>query len=348
MMASQDREDRLPNLKFNNEEEWLALRDQHVGGSDVASLFNRWLLPDGQVKVLHVYEAPPEGALHIECVSPYKSSFALWQEKVGKLPPSFEETERIQAGTHLEPALASWAQQKWPDWKLRKVRRYIRHHHHEGWGASLDYEAVEKGYPPVEFKNVDYLIFRDQWSGEGEDLDPPLHINLQLQSQIGVGAADHGWIVLCVGGNKLQRVRVERHEVTQDRLGEAITMFWEGVRSGVEPTWLADADTVKRLAVMDPVDDKAPAVDLSDDEAVRRDIRRYLRWQRHSKFVAGQLDGMKVRIGMRMLDRAKAVCPDGSVTWPVITRAAKMIPQRWQDELTYRGGFTVRPPKEAK
>lgn len=337
----------MASLKFNSEAEWLALRDMHVGGSDVACLFNVWQMPDGLQKVLHVYEAPEPDSFHIECVSPYKSSFRFWQEKVGRLAPDFEETERITAGTHLEPALASWAQQKWSDWKLRKVRRYLRHDECEGWGASLDYEAVEKGYPPVEFKNVDYIVFRDQWQGEGEDLVPPLHINLQLQAQIGVTQADHGWIVCCVGGNRLHRVRVPRHEPTQDRLKAAISMFWEGVRSGAEPTWLADADTVCRLAVLEPVDSKAPAVDLSEDEAARRDIRRYMRWKRHNDFIAHGLDSMKARIGMRMLDRAKASCPDGIVTWPVVTRAAKMIPARWQEEKTYRGGFTVKPPKES-
>lgn len=335
----------MPSLKFSSEAEWLTLRDQHVGGSDIAALFNQWLLPDGTTRMLHVYEAPPEGALHVECVSPYKPSFRFWQEKAGRLAPDFAETERVTAGKHLEPALAAWAQQKWPDWKLRKVRRYLRHDECEGWGASLDYEAVEPGYPPVEFKNVDFLIFRDQWEGEGEDLTPPLHINLQLQAQIGVTKADHGWIVCCVGGNNLKRVRVPRHEATQQRLREAIDLFWEGVRSGAEPTWLADADTISRLAVLDPVDSKAPAVELDGNEAACRDARRYLRWKRHADFVAGQLDGMKARLGSHMLDRTKAVSPDVTITWPVVTRAAKMVPARWQEEKTYRGGFTVKERK---
>lgn len=338
----------MPNLKFANEAEWLALRDMHIGGSDVASLFNLWLLPDGVQKMLHVYEAPPEGSLHLECVSPYKSSFGLWQEKAGRLAPSFEENERIIAGKHLEPALASWAQQVFPDWKLQKVRRYIRHDACEGWGASLDYEAVEKGKPPVEFKNVDYLVFRDQWEGEGEDLVPPLHISLQLQSQIGVTKADHGWIVVCVGGNRLQRVRVPRHEPTQVRIREAIDLFWQGVKAAAEPRWLADNDTVTRLASLrEPSEaEKAVAVDLTDNEAACRDLRRYLRWKRHSDFVGAQLDGMKARIGILMAERTKARASDGiTVTWPCYTRAAKQIPARWQDEKVIRGGFTVKAAK---
>jgi predicted phage-related endonuclease len=334
----------MPAIKFASEAEWLALRDAHVGGSDVAALFNLWQLPDKTLRMLHVYEAPPEGALHIECVSPYKSSFALWQEKAGRLAPSFEENERIVAGTHLEPALAAWAQHKWPDWKLRKVRRYLQHDRHPGWGASRDYEVVAEGYAPVEFKNVDWLVFRDKWKGEGEDLEPPLHINLQLQSQIGVGTAkcDHGWIVVCVGGNQLHRVRVPRHDATQERLGGAIDMFWDGVRSEAQPNWLADEDTVLRLSVLD-VDDAAPPVDLTENEASCRDARRYMRWHRHAKFVDGQISAMKARLLLGMTEATKAMTTDAVIGCPVINRAAKQIPARWQDAKTYRGGFTVKP-----
>lgn len=337
----------MPAIRFANDEEWHALRDAHVGGSDVASLFNVWLLPDGSQRVRHLYEPPGPDDIHLECVSPYKSSFALWQEKAGNLRPDFEETERMEAGRHLEPALASWAQAKWPEWKLRKVHRYLQHDDCKGWGASRDYEAVEEGYPPVEFKNVDYLIWRDKWAGTEDDMDPPLHISLQLQSQIGAGARNcsHGWIVLCVGGNTLNRVRVERHEPTQAFIKEAVEMFWEGVRANKPPIWLADVETVSRLASHEEVDRTEP-VDLTEDEAASRDLRRFMRWKRHLNFVEHHLDGMKARVGIKMVDATKAKTADATVTWPVISREAKLIPARQQDAKTYRGGFTVRPSKK--
>jgi predicted phage-related endonuclease len=334
-------------IQFSNEEEWHALRDMHVGGSDIASLFNVWLLPDGTQKVRHLYEAPGPDDIHLECVSPYKSSYALWQEKAGVLKPDFEETERMEAGKHLEPALASWAQSKWPEWKLRKVRRYLRHDDCEGWGASRDYEVHEAGYPPVEFKNVDFMIYRDQWGGTEDDMAPPLHISLQLQNQIGAGAKNcgHGWIVICVGGNRLYRVRVERHEPTQEFIRTAIDMFWAGVKAETPPIWIADSETVAKLASHEDVD-KVEPVDLTDDEAAARDVRRFMRWKRHANFVDHHLDGIKARIGVKMLDSTKAKTASGSVTWPIIKRESKIIPARLQDEKIYRGGFTVRPIKE--
>ncbi len=332
-------------LKFSSEAEWLTLREAHVGGSDVASLFNLWRLPDGSVVTLHCYEAPPEGSEFIECLSTYKSTFRLWQEKAGKLASDFQENERVQAGKHMEPALAAWAMEKWPDMKMRKVRRYLQHDEHPGWGASLDYEMATGDMEPVEFKNVDFLIFRDKWGGEGEDIIPPIHINLQLQSQIGVKPkATGGWVIVCVGGNTLKRVWIERHEPTQERIGEAVDMFWTGVKAGAEPRWLADFDTVKDL--LSNGDGKLPPVDLEPSPAACVDARRYMRWKRHFDYVKGHMDRSKARVALEMGEATKAFGPGFTITWPVSGRIAKMIPEKWQDAATWRGGFTVKPPKE--
>ncbi len=83
-------------------------------------------LPDGSAVVLHAYEAPPEDAEFGLCLSSYLTSYRLFQQKAGVLSPSFEENERMTAGKFLEPALAGWAQQKWPDMKLRKTQRAER------------------------------------------------------------------------------------------------------------------------------------------------------------------------------------------------------------------------------
>lgn len=348
----------MPSIRFNGEAEWLALREKFVGGSEIASLFNQWLLPDGSYAILHAYEAPPEGAEFDQCLSSYQSSFGLWMHKAGRLASDFKENERVTAGKFLEPALAAWAQQKWPEWKLRKTARYLQHDAIPGWGCSLDYEVVAPGHPPVEFKNVDFLVFRDQW-GAGEDdgdgdfdnLIPPIHIQLQLQAQIGVTKADHGWIVVCVGGNRLYRVRVERHEPTQERLAAAIDLFWSAVEAQTPPTWLADYDTVSKLAVLN-VNDMAAAIDLSDNPAARVDAARYMRWNKHSAYVKGHLDRMKARLGMSMLDftRAKFGEEPGDLTivWPIGGRPAKMIPEKWQDEKTWRMGLTVKPIPQPK
>lgn len=330
----------MPTLAYDSEAEWHEIRSRHVGGSEIACLFYDWTTKSGGSEITHLWEAPPDDAVLADCLSPYKTGFRLWQEKAGRLrPDDFSENERVEAGTHLEPALAAWAQSKWPEWKLRKVRRYLQHTSVEGWGSSLDYESVETGMPPVEFKNVDWLIWRDHWMGADDEPVPPIHINLQLQAQIGVTKATHGWIVACVGGNSLHRIRIERHEPTQQRIAEAVSLFWASVHDGREPTFLADYDTAKSLHQFG---DKAQALDFSGEATTEALARRYVRIKRHADFTDRMLDAIKARLASRLGTATRATGTDISITWPVITRPAKEIPARRQEELTYRGGLTVK------
>lgn len=330
-----------------DEAAWHSIRESHIGGSEIASLFYRWRLPDGQEAVLHMFEEVPQDAVILECLSPYTTGFRLWQEKAGRLKPGFVENERVDAGTFLEPALADWSKKKW-EWPLRKVRRYIQHDDVTGWGASLDYEMHGAGLSgvPVEFKNVDFLIFRDQWMvDDGEIVLPPLNLLLQVQHQIGAAGADHGWIVACVGGNKLHRGRIERHEASQKKIAEAIEAFWQSVRAGVSPDHVADYETAKTLLAEG---DKAAVTDLTEDAEFPSMCRRYLRIKRHMERVETRMENLKGRIATRIGDGTKAKTAGFRLSWPSITRPEKMIPARVQTALTYRGALTISRMEEAQ
>lgn len=334
----------MPALAIAGDAEWHAIRERHVGGSEVASLFYTWRMPDGSSDVRHLFEPPPDDGVLVACCSPFKTGYRLWAEKAGRVEPDdLDDVERIQAGIHLEPAIAEWAKAKF-DWKLRKVRRYLSHPSIPGWGSTLDYEANEPGRPPVEIKNVDGGAFRRDWTCEGKDVvGLPLNYALQVQAQIGVAEADHGWILACVGGNELRRGRIERHEPTQEKIAIAVTAFWLAVENGLEPVLYADYESV---AALHRHGDKAlPAVEI-DDEGFDALCRRYLRVKRHFDAVETQLTNLKGRVAGRIGDATRAVSAGHKLTWPVVHRAAKAIPARWQEESTYRGALVVTP-KEA-
>jgi predicted phage-related endonuclease len=330
----------MPTLKINDEAHWLTVRDQHIGGSDVAALFNRWRLPTGETVVLHAYEAVPEGALPIGSCSPYTTAYRLYLERSGILmPEGWNSSERMDAGTHLEPAIAAWSEAKYK-WKLRKVRRYHQHPTVEGWGASVDFEVHGPGMDPVEIKNVDGLIARNNWVIDDEEvIGAPLHIALQLQHYIGAREAGRGWIVACVGGNELVRGMFQRHEATQERIAEAVSAFWAGVRAGIPPIETADYDAVSdELAYGNKT--YAPA-DLTGDVEASALAKRYLRLKAHGEFIEKVKDAAKAKLALKIGLSTKAVGHDFKVTWPVIEREAKLIPAREQAAKTYRGGFTV-------
>ena len=322
------------------QEAWHKLRSAFIGGSDVASLFHVWMLPGGTEAVLHIGEQPDDG-LPVKSLSPYKNGYRLWLEKRGGMAAEdLDEVERIRAGTFLEPAIAAWAKDKW-NWPIRKVRRYHAHDEVKGWGASLDYEVHGGGVSgiPVEIKNVDYLVFKDGWTVDvdtGEIIGVPMHINLQIQAQIGAAGVDHAWVVACVGGNTLYRGRIDRHEPVQLLLSEAIFAFWNIPEA---PEWLASAETCKELYRKGFKDTLA---DLTGDNEAQIIARRFLRWKRHGAKVEAIIDGLKGRLQAKMGEKTKAKGDGFSITWPAIHRDAKVIPAREQAELDYRGGFTLK------
>ncbi len=324
-----------------SKEAWHKLRANYIGGSEVAALFTVFTVPGGPDVIAHIGEVP-DGGLPVESLSPYSTGYRLWLEKRGDIKPeNLDEVERIQAGTFMEPAIAEWAKTKW-GWNIRKVRRYLKHATVGGWGASLDYEVHEAGASgaPVEIKNVDYLIFKDQWVVEDDEIvGVPMHINLQVQAQIGVAETDHAWVVACVGGNRLYRGRIERHEPTQALIADAITAFWD---LPFAPNHLATVEVTKELFRRGLKDKTA---DLSGDNEAPMIARSLMRWSRHAKRVEAVLDGLKGRLQEKMGANTRATGRGFTVTWPAISREEKEIPARIQKALDYRGAFTV---KEAK
>lgn len=330
----------MPSIPITSQEEWHSIREQFVGGSEIAALFYRYTV-DGNPTVLHAYETPPAGALG-QCLSPYMTGHGLYNVKAGLvMPENLDSVEYVVAGQFLEPALAEWAKSKW-QWPIRKVRRYLHHAEVRGWGASLDYELHGGGMSgvPVQFKNVDRFVFQSAWGVEGDEIvSVPMHVLLQLQHEIAVADADHGWIVACVGGNKLMRGRIERHEPTLVKIGQAITAFWGAVDAGTPPLAVADYTSAADLYA-DGV--KGASVDLSADPDINTIVTQYLDGSAALDEAEQRVDHAKALIALKLGEATKATAPGIRISWPVIKREAKLIPARQQEEKTYRGGLSVK------
>lgn len=340
----------MPHLAVNSEAEWLSLRQDNIGGSDVAGLFSMWLLPDGSTVTLHAYEPVPADAVPLGSCSPYTNGYKLYTEKAGiVMPDDFNPSERMMAGTYFEPAMAQWASAKW-GMKLRKVRRYSIHPEVHGWGASVDYEVHEPGMTPVEFKNIDYLIARDKWVIEdGEVIAAPLHIQLQAQHYVGARGSAGAWIIACVGGNELVRGYFPRHEPTIERIAEAVEAFWQGVARAEPPVEVAEfADVADTFAIGVKEPNVGHLADLKGDAEASLLARRYMRLKKHAEAMEKITDRTKAKLALKIGEATKAVGDDFTVSWPTIEREAKLIPAREQVAMTYRGGFVVRKPAPPK
>jgi predicted phage-related endonuclease len=319
--------------------EWHALRARHIGGSEIAALFYLWQLPTGALAYLHMFEPPPAGATMLGCVSRHTTGYRLYYEKAGLLPPEdLDGVERIMIGQELEPAIARAAERKWDGWNLRKVHRYLRHGTIAGMGASRDYEEHAPGLPPVEIKNVDYLVFRDLWSAKGDEIDaPPIDITLQVAHQIACEArvrAPHGWIVACVGGNKLYRGRIERHEPTIAKIEQAVAAFWRAVESGTPPLDVADFDTQAEVSLL-AANVRSMPLDLTADNRLPTLCSRFLKIQARRKKAEDLESRVKAEIAVKLgsaPETIRAKAAGFNLTWTYVN--GKNGP--------YRGGLTVK------
>lgn len=162
---------------------------------------------------------------------------------------------------------------------------------------------------------------------------------MQLQHYIGARGADRGWLVPCIGGNKLLRREVEAHGPTLIRIAEAVSAFWQGVHSGTPPVQAADYGAVADEFAY--ADKGAEPAELTGDAEAARLARRLMRIKRHASFIEKVEDNVKGRLALQVGEASRARGDGFKVTWPVIKREAKLIPAGQQNESSYWGGFTV-------
>ncbi len=211
-------------------------------------------------------------------------------------------------------------------------------------GASLDFED-EDGYP-VEIKNVDQWIFMSEWEADGDTIiDAPIHILVQVQAQLACmlheskGRPPYGWLVACVGGNRLYRMKIALHMPTVERIENKVAIFWDEIKSGVEPTpdFRADADTI--MAIYSRAG--AEVKDMTDNNRLPELCSEYAAAGAAEK--AAQSDKATAKAEMLTLigDAAKALCGDRfKINAPTVGEAEISYTRK-----PYRG-FRVTQAKE--
>lgn len=227
----------MPNIIVRNEAHWHELRAANIGSSDQPALWG---------------------------VSPFKTPFQLWHEKRGTLQTEdLSENLRVICGKHLEAGIAM-AIAEIHKLKIRKTRRYIAHPTVEGMGASLDYEvATDDGWLPLEIKNVDFMVWRDEWLHDGDAHEPPEHIDIQIQHQISCTESPYAMLGVLVGGNTLHLIRRDRHEGIVAAIKAKVVAFWKSIADGIEPDIDAADDLDALLRVRTATD--GSTIDLRGD-----------------------------------------------------------------------------------
>jgi len=244
-----------------SEREWHALRAKNVGASEVAALFG---------------------------VHKQMSAWELHHIKAGGLEPrDLSGNVRVLCGHNLESGIARLIAEIHA--LAIQAGRYVEDANCKGLAASLDYE-ITNGLgldrpAPFEIKNVDGLVFKEDWLVGHETLssdriisiEPPLHIDLQLQTQMACTDAEIGFLGVLINGNTPLLIRRERHDGAIKNIREKVAEFWENVNAKKEPliNEPSTLDAVTRMYAGQG-DNRPAAIDLSHDNEAGDALSRYL------------------------------------------------------------------------
>ena len=222
-------------IRPRDDAHWHALRANDITSTDVAALFG---------------------------LSPYKTHFELWYEKKQLDESQFRENARVTWGKRLEAVIAQGIAED-NGFSFRPMPEYIRL---EGLrlGSSFDFRVLSEGPHAgmitssafdrlsdahFEIKNVDWLRFRDTWIIDGDFIEAPAHIELQVQHQMLVSGLRRAYIGVMVGGNDIRVIEREADEPTQRAILSAAKAFWASIDSNTppKPVMPDDAAAVIRL-----------------------------------------------------------------------------------------------------
>lgn len=208
-------------LHPKNEQDWLSMRKKDVTSTEVAALFG---------------------------CSPYLTAFELWHRKQGNMDVAIEQNERMKWGTRLQDSIAAGIAED-QDWQIRRMTEYMRDTELK-LGASFDFEFTIDSFRGIlEVKNVDGLAFRDGWIVEGENVEAPPHIEIQVQVQLALSGKKKAYIGALIGGNRVVLIEREPDFGVITQIKERVRDFWISVMGGIAPApdFQQDAAFISKL-----------------------------------------------------------------------------------------------------
>lgn len=192
----------LTAKEAENRESWLKAREKGIGGSDAAAIVG---------------------------LSKWKSAFALWSEKTGRIEPEdISDKEVVYWGTQLEEMVAREFCKRTGK-KVKKQGLY-RNKKHPFMLASVDRMIIGE-QAGLECKTTSAYKVKD-W--EGDNLPDSYYI--QCQHYMMVTGLPKWYIAVLIGGNQFVWKEIPRNEEDIEALRQAEINFWIMVENNTMPT----------------------------------------------------------------------------------------------------------------
>lgn len=199
-------------IRYDNEADWVAGRNEGIGGSDVAVILGK---------------------------SDYKSPYMLWQEKTGLVEvPDISDKPAVEWGQRLEDVVAKKFADNHPEYKVTKKNATLVSKARPWARADIDrcLTTEDRQHGVLEIKTA------SSWRKADWDGGVPAYYLPQPTHYLSVTGWDFMWVAVLIGGQDYREYYFERDDdkiAEQDKLVDA---FWNDyVIQDTEPP-LTDLD----------------------------------------------------------------------------------------------------------
>jgi putative phage-type endonuclease len=275
----------IQTIDPTDKQHWLAERAQDITSTEVSALFG---------------------------LSPYMTEFELWHRKKDSVIVEIADNERMRWGRRLESAIAEGAAED-NNWRIEKFSSYLRVPELR-IGSSFDFKMhSERGVGILEVKNVDSLVFRNNWSvSEDGVLEAPDHIELQVQHQMFVSGLPYVVVVALIGGNTQHILTREADSEVAQTIANRVAEFWESVAANEMPSpdYTRDASYIIKTLRGNADPNKVVVADGELDDL----IKQYHHVAREIDGLQDVKDGYKAQILTMIGDAAKVKSAHGSIS----------------------------------
>jgi len=280
-------------LHPENEAAWLAMRQQDLTSTECAALFG---------------------------CSPYATEYELFHRKTGQLEAEFEVNNRMVWGNRLEAAIAYGIAEDF-GLLVEPFKAYVRIPELR-MGSSFDFKIVgladgfsgdetyrdlfrEHGVGIMEVKNVDGLQFKRAWIADGDDMEAPPHIELQVQHQQEVADLEWTLIAPLVGGNTPRPFHRLRNREYGEAIKAKIAAFWASVDAGKapDPDFTKDGGTIAKLFA----NDNGQTVDMTGNNRLAELVAEYNAASADEKAAKARKDAAKAETLMLIGEASKVI-----------------------------------------
>lgn len=275
---------KIPTASLGKEE-WAKLRADTIGGSDASAILG---------------------------LNPYKSAYALWLEKTGKvIPEDISQKEAVRLGTDLEEYVAK----RFTEATGKKVRR-------ENYTifcddmpfAHANYDRLVVGENAgLECKTTNALHLSKFKNGEF-----PVNYYCQCMHYMMISGAERWYLAVLVLGIEFKVFVIERDEDEIEALRAAEADFWDMVQTETPPEPDGSVSTEEALGAQFPQSEPETSVDLTAygaDFAILEECGKQIKMLEEKQAAA------KARIMLAMETAERGECGAYFVSWKTQTRS---------------------------